>query len=232
MEAIDTPVMWAHFILWICTTELILFIAVIAFNLAKKRGESARDPQRRNLQIWGFFFLLLLISNILILTWRFAISDFLVADILERVANALFYFAIFIRVVDIEKRVLNRKIYYFSIILGIIVLINLFVAPSILKIISPWQVAFLVSVIIGYSVFPIVFFSLSRRSTGKIRTDAFKVSAGAIFLALGYLFRPENLEAYRIYPFLNTIIDLFYISAPIVIIIGILLIYDSFRKKE
>ncbi len=233
LDTLDNQLIWTNFLLWIEATLFILIIAWMSFKFSKERGASAGANRERNLFLWGCFFFILAISNVLILTWRFAVTEIpLAVEILERGSNALFYFACFVRVFDIEKRVFEKKRYYFSIILGITVLINLIVPPNMLKTISPWQIAFLVIVTAGYSVFPIIYFQLFRKSVGKIRANAMKVSAGAIFLAVGYLFRPENLVAYRLNPFFNMVIDIFYITAPIAVFIGAYLIYDSYRKVE
>ena len=230
MESLDSPFTWANFILWIGSTALILIIGMIVFRLSQKTEVVQEEAQKKQLVTWEYFFFILIISNIFIILWRFAITDYLINDIFERIANGLFYFACFIKVFDIEKRGLQRKRYFFSYIIGITIFINLLMAPSILKTVLPIQIAFICVTTIGYSVFPIIYFLVSKQSTGDVKRNALKVSAGAIFLALGYLFRPENLVAYRITPFLNSLIDCLYITAPISIIIGIILIYHSFRR--
>ena len=232
MEPLDNQLVWTNFLLLIEATLFSFIIALICFNKSKERGEKEGSGRDKNLAIWGYFFLILAFANILILLWRFAFTENIVVDIMERASNALFYFAVFIRVLDIEKRVFEKKRYYFSIILVAVVLINILVPPDFLKTISVWQVVFLVIVTVGYSVFPIIYFQLYRKSSGDIRSNALKVTVGACVLALGYLFRPENLVAYRTTPLLNIVVDIFYITAPIAIIIGAFLMYDSFRKEE
>lgn len=237
MDSLTDPLMSANFTLWIVITVLILFIAFKAFRSTTIVTESTTDDsQKKTLRMWGYFFIILAISNILILTWRFAITDVLVSDIIERTANTLFYFACFMKVVDIEKGLIQAKwyrTYYFSAVMFITILINVFVSPAFLKVISAWQVAFLIMGTIGFSVFPIIYFYVSRKSTGKVRSNALKVSAGAVFLAIGYLFRPENVSAYYgLSPLIDLAINCFYITAPIVIVIGVVLIYDSFAKLE
>ncbi|MHA1275873.1 MAG: hypothetical protein ACTSQI_05335 [Candidatus Helarchaeota archaeon] len=239
MDSLLDPLMSANFTLWICITILILYIAIFSFRGARSLQTTIDQSQKKNLRRWGYFFLLLTISNILILTWRFAFSNGIITDILERSANALFYCACFIKVVDIEKSLIESDSfprytrYYFSSIVCITILINIIVPPRSLKIISPWQITFLLIVTIGYSVFPIIYFYVSRKSSGKVRFDALKVSIGAIFLALGYLFRPENLIAYYgMSNFIDTVINLFYLTAPIDIVVGVLLIFDSYRRLE
>ncbi len=234
-ETLDSPLLWTNFIFWICNTALIVWIGLRSFELVKEAGEDIDDSQKRSLQTWGYFFLILAISNVLILTWRFIVTDVYFINSLESTANALFYIACFIKVLTIERSLIESKWYqrfYFSFIICITIFINLIVPPSFLKIISPFQILFIVIITVGYSVFPISYFYVSRKSSGKVARSALKVSAGAIFLALGYLMGPSNLEAYRLTPFLNMVIDIFYISAPIAIVIGTLLIYDSFRKIE
>jgi hypothetical protein len=232
METLDNPVLWTNFILWISNTALALLIATMCFN----RSEKSEDTQRRTFKTWTFFFIFLAISNVLMLIWRFAISDALWVDILERTSNVLFYAACFIKVNDIEKSVIKSewyKRYYFSAISLIAIFVNAIVPPSTLKIISIYQVVFIGLVTASYAVFPIIYFYVALKSSDTIRRGALKVCVGAVFLALGYLFRPENLEAYRgISSVLNSIIDSFYITAPIAIFLAMFLIYSSFRNIE
>ncbi len=231
MDTLDNPLMWANFLLWSICTLLILICGGISLKLANQIKAEENFPQKKNLSTWGYFFTLLAISNILILVWRFVPLSNQAVDFIERIANSLFYVAVFVRVLDIEKRVLNRKRYYFSSFVAVSIGINLFVPPWFLKSISPWQVIFLILVTIGYSVFPVIYFYVSRKAVGEVRSNALKASAGAVFLALGYLFRPENVVAYQgISQFGDAFITSLYISAPIYIILGIVLIYLSFRK--
>jgi len=232
METLDNPLLWTNFILWISSTILALFVAMICFNRSKR----SEDIQKRTFNTWTYFFVLLAVSNLLILVWRFAISDAFWVDILERTSNVLFYAAIFIKVNDIEKSVIQSgwyKRYYFSAISLIAIFVNAIVQPSILKIISVYQVVFLVLVTVSYAVFPIIYFYVAIKSSDRIRRGALQVCVGSIFLALGYLFRPENLEAYRVIsPALNNLIDSLYIIAPVGIIFAIFLIYSSFKNIQ
>ena len=238
MDALDSPLLWMNFILWIIGIGLILIVAKICRNLSQKREYQADEAQQRTFNIWSYFFILLAISNILILIWRFAIpeSNAILIDIIERSSNVLFYLACFIKVYDIEKSLIRSDWYhhhYFSTISIIAILINAAVPPAFLKAISAYQLAFLILVTISFAVFPIIYLYVALKSSGKIRRGALKVCVGAMFLALGYLFRPENLEGYRgLSPGLNTLIDSLYITAPIAIIIAVLLIYHSFRDIE
>ncbi|MHC1590474.1 MAG: hypothetical protein ACXQS8_00135, partial [Candidatus Helarchaeales archaeon] len=69
-----------------------------------------------------------------------------------------------------------------------------------------------------------------KSSDNELRLNALKVSAGAVFIGLGVVIRPQNLIGYVNIPPVCFFIDWFYITAPISIIIGTILIYDSFRK--
>ena len=234
MDSLNSdPRMWANFILWICNTVLVLFIAMLSFKLAEFKEDKGDESEAKNLRIWGYFFVILALSQIANLIWRFAVSDALLIEILLRTAHTLFYVALFIRVLNIEKSLIELnwyKRYYFSAIVLISIIINIVTPTWVITEISLLQVILFAFVTLGFSVFPIIYFYVASKSSGTVRTNALKVSAGAVFLALGYLFNPQTLEGYRVIPGLGYWIDWLYITAPVSIIIGALLIYDSYRK--
>ena len=101
IETLDNPLLWTNLLLWICNTALVVWIGIRSFKLTQEKGANIDESQKRNLQTWGYFFLILAISNILILTWRFVVSDIYFVNSLDSTANALFYIACFIKVLTI-----------------------------------------------------------------------------------------------------------------------------------
>ncbi|MHA1338445.1 MAG: hypothetical protein ACTSRZ_01805 [Promethearchaeota archaeon] len=232
MSIQDNPLELTNFILWIANTIFLCFLAIISYKSTKSL-EGKEEFYIKSRQTWTYFFIIMFIMNIIMIIWKFFIKDQFIIDILERISNTLFYVAIFIKIQHIEKSI-NRlevyKGYYFSITLIIICGITALVDPDYYKYPGPFQVIAISIAIVGFAIFPIIYFLITLKSKGEIRVDAFMISAGAVFLALGYLFRPSNLVYYRITPTLNMLIDWLYITSPISIIIGSVLIFISFRK--
>jgi len=81
-----------------------------------------------------------------------------------------------------------------------------------------------------FSLFLIFF--IFFKNTGTERSKTLKIIFGAICLGVGYLFKPEILEGYiGISEIIEPLIMLSNITVPILFIIGLLLIFDSYRKE-
>ena len=122
------------------------------------------------------------------------------------------------------------KGYIFSILISIVIGLIFFFDIDYIKEIGPLQYIFLTLIVVGYSVLPILYFLLCLKTVGRSRLNAFEVAAGAVFLGLGLLFRPSNLEGYyNITPLMDTLINYTYITAPISLLLASLLIFESIR---
>ncbi|MFX0038523.1 MAG: hypothetical protein ACFFCY_06870 [Promethearchaeota archaeon] len=81
-----------------------------------------------------------------------------------------------------------------------------------------------------FSLF-LIFFIIFK-NTGTERSKTLKIVFGTIILGMGYLFKPEILEGYiGISEILEILKMLSNIIVPILFIIGLLLIFDSYRKE-
>ncbi|MHA1788919.1 MAG: hypothetical protein ACTSXT_06785 [Candidatus Helarchaeota archaeon] len=219
------------FISVIIIESILLMIVLYNYNKKKTKYDGTT---RRNIIIWGYFFLIIIITSIIILIWKINYNywDYEIKDIVERISNILIFLACLIKVYDVEK-VLNEsknyKGYYFSILMLIVMIIMVFISPSLLKTISIIQIILIIFIFAGFSIFPIIYLYLAVKSGGEVRYNSLKVSAGAVFIGLGFLFRYENLIGYlNINPILDQLIDFLNITSPISIIIGIILIFWSF----
>ncbi|NVM27535.1 MAG: hypothetical protein HWN65_01725 [Candidatus Helarchaeota archaeon] len=228
--------------LMVCSTVLMLIIAILSFRLAGKKEDAL---EKKNMRTWGYFFLLLIFATLLTLTWRYLIPgdlalmlfgyELTVVNLVERTANAIVFIACFVRILEIEKSLIRLEWYkrhYFSAIVFVTIFINIFVDPNTLKeALSVTQLVFLAILGLGYMVFPMIYFYVARKSTGDIRTNAIKVFVGAGFIALGFLFRYHNLVGYLgMDPLLDGLIRYLAITAPISLILGTVFIFDGFRK--
>ncbi len=201
----------------------------------KGKGES-NEVEKSNKKTWALFFLLVTIDGVVMLAWKLPVSgDTLVLNLIERVFNAVFFLAAFLKVVNIEKSINNLKFYkgyWFSFVSLVNVCLNIFIDPFFLKTISPFQVVFIIIIFFGFAIFPIIYLYVAMKSSGDIKAGSLKISAGAVFLGLGFLFRSENLEAYvslgglipDLLPYLN-------FTSPISVLIGLVLIGWTIGKK-
>lgn len=228
------PLTMTNFLLWVITTIVAFVIAIICFNMFYMKKEFDK-VEKRNVLTWGFFFVLITVANFITMLWRFWVHEdlFLVIDILERIANVLIICSILIKTIHAERSINKLKYYrgyYFTPMLIVVVIVEILVPPVWIKMISPFQIFFLIIIMVGYTIFPLIYLYVAYKGVeGKLRWNAFKVSAGATLIGLGLLIRPQNLIGYLMFPIVEIFIPVFAISAPVTVIVGMILIFDSIR---
>jgi hypothetical protein len=78
----------------------------------------------------------------------------------------------------------------------------------------------LLYILITTSFLPYLLFLVLLKNTGTPKRKSLKVISGVILIGLGSIFRPEIF-----------LIDMMNIISPIILIIGTILIFESFRKE-
>ena len=209
----------------------VFLISMVIFYILRKlyiREELKRLKEERinvyNLITWAIFFVIICVSNILkCVSLAFIINgqnaDAPIILILYRIRIVIIYTAFLVKILYLEYVLKSQKFYkgyIFSIIISIIIIILILVDPSTLMEIGAFQIIFIILIFTGYSLLPILYFYLAIKTVGQSRKNALKVSAGAVLLGLGCLFRPENLGGYiGISDLLDILIGYTYITAPI-----------------
>ena len=227
--------------------NIILLISIICYILyrlyIKKEMEQYKMQKSNtiNLITWVIFFSIICISNILkcvslSLTINGDTSAEPIINTLFRIRIIIIYIAFLAKIIHLEgvlKSLGKYKGKFFSIIISIIIVILIFIDPNMLTEIGPLQIVFLILILVGSSLLPILYFYLAIKMVGSSRNTALKITIGSVFLGLGFLFRPENLEGYiGIIVSLDQLIGYTYITAPISMIIATILFFDSIRKKK
>ncbi len=78
----------------------------------------------------------------------------------------------------------------------------------------------LICILTSTSFIPYLLFFIFLKNTGTPKQKSLKVISGVILIGLGSILRPEIF-----------LINLMNITSPIILIIGTILIFDSFRKE-
>jgi len=90
----------------------------------------------------------------------------------------------------------------------------------------------LIFIFYGTTFCPFLIFFIFFKNTGTKPIKTLKIIFGAIFIGMGYFFRPEIAKGYDgISESFDVLIILTNISAPILFGIGTLLIFDSYRRE-
>ncbi len=237
---VEYPMLLLSLILWMINICFTFFVVFYIFNKLFIKKE-IKDLRAENINViniitWFIFLLLVGIANIIGVLIRFYLTDQGLSNFLEKISLILFYSAIAVKVFYLEYAINKWKYYkgyYFSIISVLTVIFFIVIEPSDFKVISPLQLFTLILIIADFSFLPILYFILSIKTKGKDRKNAFKISAGTVFLGLGLLIRPLILEGYYgISDFLDILINYTYLTAPTAILIAMILIFDSMRGKR
>jgi len=196
---------------------LSISIALIIINklyISKKFSKEKDFHFYNDLFSWEIFFFVIAIENLLKILSVFLPIDFITYDLLLRIRILLLFFPFWNKIIHLEK-VMNKITYerhYFAglIPLVIILLLSFTGLPNII----------LIYILICSSLIPYLLFIILLKNVGTPKQKSLKVISGVILIGLGSILRPEIF-----------FINLMNITSPIMLIIGTLLIFDSFRKE-
>ena len=240
----DINIFYVNIVLDIILEGFFLGIFFYLFYRLYVKKEIKKIEEERgtilNLITWMLLFLLIAIAHIGKIMISFASISDPGAESLENTLGKsgiiLIFIAFLIKIVYVE-RVINKQelynSYYFSIIFAIVIICIALVDLEALFTIGPLQFIILGLMVGGYSILPLLYLYLAIKTVGETRKNALKVSIGIFLFGISSLIQADTLEGYfGLSPFLDTIIELTYITGPIGVMISIILIYDSFRKKN
>jgi hypothetical protein len=196
---------------------LSLLIASIIINklyISKKFSKEKDFHFYNDLFSWEIFFLVIAIENLLKILSFFLLVDSVNYDLLLRIRILLLFFPFWNKIIHLEKvmnKITYEKHYLIGIIPFIIILLLSFTSlPNIL----------LLYILISTSFIPYLLFLLLLKNTGTPKLKSLKVFSGVTLIGLGNILKPEIF-----------LINLIHITSPIILLIGTMLIFDSFRKE-
>jgi hypothetical protein len=144
--------------------------------------------------------------------------------LLRRIRILILFFPFWNKIIHLEK-VMNKITYKRHYFAGIIPLIMILLLGF-----SNLPNFTLLMIFFGTSLIPYIFLVMFLKNSDATRKKIIKIIVGAIFIGLGYIFRLEILLDYS--P-INGTPDFLYnitnIAAPVSLITGLLVIFDSFR---
>ena len=196
---------------------LSISIALIIINklyISKKFSKEKDFHFYNDLFSWEIFFFIIAIENLIrILTVTLPV-ELVTYDLLLRIRILLLFFPFWNKIIHLEK-VMNKITYERHYLAGIIP----FIIVLLLSFTSlPNRI--LLCILTSTSFIPYLLFLTLLKNTGISKKKSLKVISGVILIGLGSIFRPEIF-----------FIDLMNIISPIILIIGTMLIFDSFRKE-
>jgi hypothetical protein len=193
---------------------LIASIIITKLYISKKFSKEKDFHFYNDLFSWEIFFLVIAIENLLKILSFFLLVDSVNYDLLLRIRILLLFFPFWNKIIHLEKvmnKITYEKHYLAGIIPFIIILLLSFTSlPNIL----------LIYILISTSFIPYLLFLLLLKNTGTSKLKSLKVFSGVTLIGLGNILKPEIF-----------LINLINITSPIILLIGTMLIFDSFRKE-
>ncbi len=204
-------------LLFLVNVVLSILIALIIINklyISKKFSKEKDFHFYNDLFSWEIFFFIIAIENFMKILSVSLPIDFVTYDLLLRIRILLLFFPFWNKIIHLEK-VMNKITYERHYLAGIIPLILILLLsftglPNII----------LIYILTSTSFIPYLFFLIFLKNTGTLNQNSLKVISGVAFIGLGSILRPDIF-----------LINLMNITSPLILIVGTLLIFDSFRKE-
>ncbi|HEC41008.1 hypothetical protein LCGC14_1020240 [marine sediment metagenome] len=213
-------------ILYLVNMILSFSISIIIIDklyISKKFSKEKNFHFYNDLFSWEMFFIFIGIENVLKILSLFISTNNGILNLFIRIRILILFFPFWNKIIHLEKvmnKITYERHYFAGIIPFFIVLVLGFTSLT----------NFSLIIIFACSTFiPFLFFFTFLKNTGTSRNLVIKIISGAISIVIGFILRPEMIK--ELVGYLNTSLDYMNIVAPILTIMGILLIFDSFRKE-
>ena len=204
-------------ILFLVNVVLSISIALIIINklyISKKFSKEKDFHFYNDLFSWEIFFFIIAIENLMKISSVSLPVDIVTYDFLLRIRILLLFFPFWNKIIHLEKimNIITYERHYFAgiIPLTIILILSFTGLPNII----------LLCILTSTSFIPYLLFLILLKNTATSKLKSLKVISGVILIGLGSILRPEIF-----------LINLMNITSPIILIIGTMLIFDSFRKE-
>jgi len=216
-------------ILYFVSATLSIIFALLIINklYISKKFTKERDFHFYNdLFSWEMFYFFIGAENIIKILSVFISTNNEISGLLLRIRILILFFPFWNKIIHLEK-VMNKITYerhYFAGVIPfiLVILLGFTNLPNFV----------LIMIFLGTSLIPYIILVIFLKNSDATKKRIVKIIFGAIFIGLGGIIRPEILPGY---PVITGTADLFInitnITAPVSLIIGVLLIFDSFRKE-
>ena len=217
------------FFLYFADIIISLFISISIIDrlyIKKKYNKKEHFHLYNDLFSWEIFFILISISNILQIISSFFTEDLLIFNFLFKLSILIYYNNFWSKMIHSEKlmNMITYERHYFA---GIIPL-----AIVIVLLILNLEVSVLLVIFFLTSLLPYLLISIFLRNTGISLENSIKVCIGSIIIGMGLFFNQSLLKILSLsFQIPILVIDLMHVINPSLLIIGTLVIFESFRKE-
>jgi len=192
----------------------IALIIIYKLYISKKFSKEKDFHFYNDLFSWEIFFFIIAIENLMKIFSASLPVDIVAYEFLLRIRILLLFFPFWNKIIHLEKimnKITYERHYFAGTIPLIIILILIFTGlPNII----------LLCILTSTSFIPYLLFFTFLKNTATSKLKSLKVISGVILIGLGSILKPEIF-----------LINLMNFTSPIILIIGTMLIFDSFRKE-
>lgn len=231
---LENSIYFLNFILWIMAAIICNLAAFYLFFKIYSNRENIDKRNKENLITWGIFFLCQGFGHVLNVLWRFIIMDSEIYDLINSISMVVVLFGFVIKIFNVERsmkqsNLLNSR-FSFTIIETIIVIVMIILNPLFIIVAGPVQILVIILLFSGYSLLPSIFFYIGKKSDGSVRRKSILIGVGLIFIILGTILQPHNIESYIInWPNNEMLTFASFVLTPIIVILGTLMIIYSYE---
>jgi hypothetical protein len=195
--------------------SIIFALLIITKLYISKKFTKERDFHFYNdLFSWEMFYFFIGSENIIKILSVFITSTSEMSELLFRIRILILFFPFWNKIIHLEK-VMDKITYERHYFAGLIPLIMVLLLGF-----SNLSNFLLVMIFFGTSFIPFIILKMFLKNSDATKKSTVEIILGSISIGLGYIFRPETTDFF---------INVTNITAPVLLIIGVLLIFDSFR---
>jgi len=212
-------------VIYVANVILSIVIALMIIDklyISKKFSKEKDFHLYNDLFSWEMFFIFIGIANVINILSILIQPTAEIPDFFLKIRLFILFFAIWIKIIHLEK-VMDKITYERHYIAGVIPCIF-----TLVFILIDVPILILSLIFLGTSLIPYMILVLIYRNTSTLNKKSMKIIFGLICLVTGFVFVPALIADFVRAP---ETLDLIIIVAPILIIIGNLLIFESFRKE-
>ncbi|NVM44683.1 MAG: hypothetical protein HWN79_07185 [Candidatus Lokiarchaeota archaeon] len=197
-----------------------VFSILIALSIINKLYISKKFSKEKDFHFyndlfsWEIFFFIIAIENFIKILSVSLPIDSVTYDILLRIRILMLFFPSWNKIIHLEK-VMNKITYERHYFVGIIPFIIILLLNF-----SGLSNIILLYFLIMTSFIPYLLFLILLKNTRTPKQKSLKIIVGVILIGMGSIFKSEIF-----------LIELLNITSPILLIIGMMFIFDSFRKE-
>ncbi len=221
-------------IYWMIAILVCFLIGIFSLYKVYLRPNNEKTKiQKSNIATWAICFILIGVSIIFSLSWQYFIDDSLVL-VFDMISMQIFHVAVLLKIIQTEYSINKHEFYkgyYFSFVIVAEIIYTQILTPPVIRSNIIYSIIYTVLGVGGVSIYPAVFIYIAYHLDGEERQKALRIILCPVLFVASFVFQPQNLNLQ--YSAALSYIVLIYILLlvpPLMLIIGIILMFTTYRE--